>query len=81
MKKMFLLVPSIIIAQLYFNSLCHSYLYNKGAFFTTHGVFCERTVTDSFTTPFMPLAGAKKEFMWRFLPDPQLPIRDTGSGL
>ena len=40
---------------------CKSYDFDRGALFTTQGVFCERTTHSSWEAPFLPLEGAKRQ--------------------
>ena len=73
-KKSVALLVLVLAVQLYFNNACRSYAFDKGALFTVRGVFCERTVTDSFTAPYLPLEGARRQFEYGNKIDPRFII-------
>ena len=73
-KKSVALLVLVLAVQLYFNNACRSYAFDKGAILTLQGVFCERAVTDSFTAPYLPLEGARRQFEYRKKTDPRFII-------
>lgn len=65
MRRLLLLVVLILLAQNHYNSVCQSYGFDKGAILSLEGIYCERTVTNSFTTAYLPLEGARVEWGWK----------------
>lgn len=71
MIKIIVALLILLFAQVYFDNQCADYGWDKGAIFTLEGVFCERAVQDSFTSPYIPLNGARKRFENSQRPDPR----------
>lgn len=63
----------------HYRELCVSYGFDKGAIFTTQGVFCVRTVHSSWDVPFLPLEGARRQHEYKSNPDPRFipPTRES----
>lgn len=71
MKKIILVLLVLVFVQKHFDAQCQSYGFDKGAILSFEGVYCERTVHDSYTTAYLPLSGARLEFGYKNKIEPQ----------